>query len=101
MERLQKIYGDKIVYYKDVLRSNGQETVMNSISNRENHHYMLGLEVLRDMLTLARCDGMVAGLSQVSIAARIQKASYNKEYEDLVIIDKGMNYHGKYNCPNA
>ena len=52
-------------------------------------------------MTLARCDGLVAGLSQVSIAARIQKSSYEMEYQDMVIIDKGINYHKKLNCPNA
>lgn len=98
--KMKEFYGEKVVYYSDVVRSDDQETVMNSVSNRENHHYMLGLEVLRDMLTLSRCDGLVAGLSQVSIAARIQKASYEKEYEDLIIIDKGINYHQKFNCPN-
>lgn len=101
LNRLQGIYGDKMVYYDDVIRSEDNETVMNSVSNRLNHHYMLGLEVLRNMYTLARCDGLVAGLSQVSIAARIQKKSYEKEYEDMIIIDKGINYHKKMNCPNG
>lgn len=101
VKRLQSVYGDILVYYKDVMRSDENETVMNSVSNRPNHHYMLGLEVLRDMYTLARCDGLIAGLSQVSIAARIQKKSYGKEYDDMIIIDKGINYHKKMNCPNG
>lgn len=101
VESMKKLWGDKLIYYSDVTRSNGNETVMRSSNVRENHHYLLGLEVLRDMLTLAECDGLIAGLSQVSIAARIQKKSYDKEYEDLIIIDKGTNYHKRLNCPNA
>lgn len=99
--KMKERYGEKVIYYDDVVRSSGDETVMNSADGRENHHYRLGLEVLRDMFTLAECDGLIAGLSQVSIAARIQKKSYDKEYEDLVIIDKGMNYHKSLNCLNT
>lgn len=95
----KKAFGDKLVYYKEVVRSEGNDTVMHSVIERENHHYQLGVEVLRDMYTLAECDGLIAGLSQVSYAARIQKKSVGKEYRDLSIIDKGINYHGKNNCP--
>lgn len=92
-------FGEKALYYQDVMRSEGNETVMKSVSSRENHHYKLGLEVLRDMLTLAACDGLVAGLSQVSYAARIQKLSMEQQYQDLKILDKGINYHRASNCP--
>lgn len=95
----EDVFKDKLLYYKDVIRSEGNETVMKSENSRENHHYKLGLEVLRDMYTLAACDGLVAGLSQVSYAARIQKISYGKKYEDLRILDKGINYHKAMNCP--
>lgn len=90
-------FGDKLAYYKDVTRSYDNETVMKSEVKRENHHYLLGLEVLRDMMTLAACEGMVAGLSQVSYSARIQKKSQCQEYEDLQILFKGINKHGE-NC---
>ena len=92
-------FGDKLVCYEDVVRSKGNDTVMHSAIERENHHYRLGVEVLRDMYTLAGCEGLVAGLSQVSYAAQIQRKSTGKEYRDLTILDKGINYHGKYNCP--
>lgn len=94
----QKEFRDKLVFYEDAIRSNGNDTVMHSTIPRENHHYLLGLEVLRDMYTLASCDGLVAGLSQVSYAARIQKKSTGKEYKDIVVLDKGINYHQKENC---
>ena len=98
LEKFRNCYGEKVVYYNDVTRSSENETVMKSISIRENHHYLLGVEVLRDMMTLAECDGLVAGLSQVSIAARIQKESYKKQYQDLMIINKGLNFHRKEDC---
>lgn len=100
IEVFQKEFGDKLVFYKDVVRSSGNDTVMHSTVLRENHHYLLGLEVLRDMYTLASCHGLVAGLSQVSYAARIQKKSTGKDYQDLVILNKGINYHQKENCPD-
>ncbi|MBD5458908.1 MAG: hypothetical protein HDR27_10115 [Lachnospiraceae bacterium] len=100
LEKYRKQFGEKVVFYQDVVRSDGNDTVMHSALQRENHHYLLGYEVLRDMYTLAACDGLVAGLSQVSYAARIQKKSTGKEYRSLVILDKGINYHKKNNCPS-
>lgn len=94
-------FGNKVVFYKDVTRSSADETVMNSTSDRENHHFLLGMEVLRDMYTLSECNGLVAGLSQVSYAARIQKKSTGKDYEHLIILDKGINFHQKFNCPKT
>lgn len=99
VEVFQKEFGSKLIYYQDVIRSSGNDTVMHSFSERENHRYLLGVEVLRDVHSMAECDGLVAGLSQVSYAARIQKKSMGKEYEDLVILNKGINYHQKENCP--
>lgn len=99
VEVFQREFGSKLIYYQDVMRSSGSDTVMHSFSERENHHYLLGVEVLRDMYSMAECDGLVAGLSQVSYAARIQKKSMGSEYEDLVILNKGINYHQKENCP--
>jgi len=97
--KFEERFAEKLVYYQDVVRSKENDTVMNSVMNRDNHHYMLGVEVLRDMYTLAACDGLVAGLSQVSYAARIQRKSEEKEYRNLVILDKGINFHKGKNCP--
>lgn len=99
VEAFKVEFGELLFYYEDVIRSNGKETVMKSESTRDLHHYKLGLEVLRDMYTLASCDGLVAGLSQVSYAARIQKISYNETYDNIEILDKGINYHRIQNCP--
>ena len=99
IELFEKVFADKLLYYPDVIRSSGDETVMKSTVERENHHYKLGLEVLRDMYTLAACQGFIAGLSQVSYAARIQKISNGGVWQDLRILDKGINYHKAVNCP--
>lgn len=88
-------YNSMLVYYDDVFRGNNSEGVHTSNANREHHHYLLGLEVLRDMYTLAACDGFIAGMSQVSMAARIAKASSGEKFKYIKIIDKGLVQSGK------
>lgn len=83
-------FGEHLIVYQDVTRSDGEESVMLSTNHRENHKFLLGYEVLRDMYSLATCDGLVAGLSQVSICARMTKKSYGKQYDTLIILDKGI-----------
>lgn len=95
IEIFKDAFGDIVVYYKDVVRTADIKSVAYSSSTREHHHYMLGLEVLRDMYTLANCEGMIAGLSQVSICAQITKLSMDQRYDYLHIIDKGLNKSDK------
>ncbi|MBQ8635111.1 O-fucosyltransferase family protein [bacterium] len=83
-------FGDKLVYYKDVIRTSGDETVMKSEVDRPLHHYHLGLEVIRDSYTLSICDGLIAGLSNVSIFSRLMKQSEGLKYDYLKILDKGI-----------
>lgn len=90
IQKFSKEFGEKLFYFDDVVRTDGDETVMKSESSRENHHYKLGLEVIRDMNTLSLCDGLIAGMSNVSIFARILKLSRNQEYSYLNVIDKGI-----------
>ena len=85
----------KVVYYQDVVRGDDTTSVAFSKSNRAGHHYLLAYEVLRDMLTLSACEGLIAGVSQVSICARIAKASSGREYSFLHIIDNGKNFNNK------
>ncbi len=84
-------YGNKICYYKDVQRSNKNQSVAFSTGTRKNHKYLLGLEVIRDMYTLSMCPGLIAGISQVAICAQINKLSRGEKYEDIKIINKGLN----------
>ena len=83
-------FGDKLVYYKDVIRTSGDETVMKSTVDRPLHHYNLGIEVIRDSYTLSLCSGLIAGLSNVSIFSRLMKQSEGKRYDYLKILDKGI-----------
>ena len=83
-------YGNRMCYYKDVVRSDKNVSVAFRKEKRKYHKYRLGLEVIRDMYTLALCDGLVAGLSQVAVCAQMNKMAIGKVYEDLEIIDKGV-----------
>ncbi|MBQ6786605.1 MAG: O-fucosyltransferase family protein [Lachnospiraceae bacterium] len=88
-------YGKKIIYYNDVKRVSGTESVAFSEDNRKNNKYKLGVEVLRDMLTLSYCDAIVSGVSQVSICAKITKLSRNEKYCDEVELYHGVNKNNK------
>ena len=81
--------------FEDVKRSTDGHAVHTSIDNRENHQYRLGFEVLRDVICLSYCDGLVAGLSNVSTFAQTIKMSRNEKYVTLIIISKGINKTGK------
>ena len=85
-----KRYGNRVVYYKDTFRSYSGEPIHKQIINRDDNGYQMAREVMRDMLTLSKCDGLLAGISQVSICARIQKRADNGEYDYLNIIDNGL-----------
>ena len=47
------------------------------------------------MYTLARCEGLVAGISNVNLIAQIVKISWDRSYEDFVLVDKGININNK------
>lgn len=91
----KKRYNEMLVYYDDVFRGKSSEGIHTTNVLRENHHYLLGCEVLRDMYTLASCDGFIAGMSQVSMAARITKLSFGKNFEYFRLIDKGIAEDGE------
>lgn len=91
-ERFQEKFKDRVVFYQDVCRSDSDVSVAFSRSERENHHYLLGYEVIRDMYTLAACSGLLAGLSQVVTCARIVKESEGGRFEPMVIINNGINH---------
>ncbi len=95
LEKFAAKYGETLRYYTDVMRSGRNKSVMLGKSGRKYHKYRLGLEVIRDMYTLAMCGGLVAGISQVAVCAQINKLAMGKKYDDLVIIDKGINRNAK------
>mgnify|MGYP000946775976 CR=1 FL=1 len=83
-------YGNRLSYYEDVHRGEGVRLAILDALERENTHYLDGLEALRDMYTLAACDGLIAGLSQISISARIRRLADHGPYEYMKILDKGL-----------
>lgn len=91
MKSFENKYGEKLCYYKDVERGSTNKSVAFCKNNREQHKYLLGLEVIRDMYTLSKCDSLIAGVSQVPICAQINKISRGEKYEVVKIIDKGIN----------
>lgn len=89
--KLKELYGDKVVYFEDTLRSIDGNPIHKGKGHRKNQGYFLGYEVLRDMYTLAKCNALVGGISQVTLAARICKIALEEEYDYIRILDKGMN----------
>lgn len=59
-----------------------------NLNPRENHRYLLGLEILVDAILLSKCSGLLCGDSNVSEFARFAN---NKQYEFVYKIDNGTN----------
>ncbi len=94
VRRIENRFPGRVITYKDVYRTDGDVSVAFSKDERPDHHYRLGYEVLRDMLTLSRCNALIAGASQVSLAVRITKSSCGEKYKDEKIIFHGVNKRG-------
>lgn len=90
-------FGTALSYYEDTCRSVTGEAVHygNEKIQRENHRYLLGIEIIRDFYTLGYCAGLVAGKSNVSMCARIIASGREQNYRELCIIDKGVNHSRK------
>ena len=85
---------DTKIGYEDVIRSTS--TIMNCFieEKRENHHYLLGLEIIRDVYTLAACRGFVCGMSYVGFIVQIIKKANEECFDDFIRISKGINMDG-------
>ena len=84
-------FEDRLLFYSDTFRSDTHNGVQTTISDRPLHQYKLGLEVLRDIYTLANCDSLVCGLSQVAFAARYVNIAIGRRFNKVVVIDHGVN----------
>ena len=91
LELFKQEFNEKLLYYNDVFRSKNHFGVHATFDNRPLHHYKLGLEVLRDVYTLANCDSLICGLSQVSFAARYVNIALERNFKEIVILDNGIN----------
>lgn len=91
ISKFKRKYPKKFIYYMDLARSSNGLDVHEQHIKRENNGFLMGYEVLRDMHTMACCEGLICGNSQVTFAARIEKISRGEKFKYLKIIDKGLN----------
>lgn len=100
VEHFKREFGEKVRVFEDVWRAEGgDESVAYSQANRKNHHYLLGREVVRDQYMLTRCDGLICGISNLTLSARImRKAWYEKDYDDLIILNQDLCHNDRQFC---
>lgn len=84
-----KRYGE-MVFYANILRTEKINTF--NINPRDNHRYLLGKEVLTDMLLLLKCNGLLHGDSNITGSAKV----LNPDYEFSYCIYNGKNAKNKY-----
>lgn len=96
VERFRQEFGEAVRVYEDTYRDDGSgESIAFSKSDRRNHHYRLGLEVLRDQYTLTHCQGIVCGYSNITFLARVmRRAWFDCDWEDYCLIDNGLFHNG-------
>lgn len=82
--------GNSLFYYDDTDRVDNDSAV----STYAGESYKLGLDVLRDVYTLAICTGLISGLSNVGWAAAAINAAWYKPFEQRVVLDNGTNAFG-------
>ncbi len=94
LERFLDKYGDKLVYHTDIERSSTIDNPAlgksDTFKTRENPKYCLAKDVILDMMSLSECKGIITGMSQVSICARIWKLARNEQFVDDIIMDNGI-----------
>lgn len=95
IDAFKNAFGEKIVLYSDVVRGTGETNAYNMRSDRPDHKYRLAYEVLRDVYTLARCDGFITSMSGVGITSQIMKKSSGKEFSFLEMLEAGINKSSK------
>lgn len=95
LKKFVERYGERIIYYQDVLRSTNQTIPLFEAHDRTFHQYHAGLEVLKDVYTLSHCDILIGGMSNVTTAARIFKASRGESYQEVHILHQGLNSNSR------
>ncbi len=88
-------FGDMVSFYDDTYRSTDGTAVHDSNDTRHCHKYLLGYEVLRDAYTMASCQGLVAGVSNVSFFSTVMNKALFTPYYSYHICDHGVNNKGK------
>lgn len=90
----EEALGEKLLYYKDVIRSSG--TVWNCCTDpkAKNQRYRLGFEIVRDVYTMAACSGFVCGMSYVGFMVQVVKKSQGVDFEDFLRVFYGLRRQG-------
>jgi hypothetical protein len=91
IELFRNEFGDKLLMYTDVVRGTGNTNAYNMKVSRENHHYLLGYEVLRDVYTLAACNAFVSSNSGVGITSQIVRLAKDKNFDYCKVFEAGIN----------
>lgn len=91
LEEFKREFKDKLLYYDDAFRSDNHYGAQATFSDRSFHSYRLGLEALRDIYTLANCDSLVCGLSNMAYAARYVNIAIGRKFKDVIVLNKGIN----------
>lgn len=90
----KKEFKESLLYYKDVIRSDGTKMNCFDSSSRENHRFRLGFEILRDVYSLAQCNSFVCSMSYVSMMVQIVNKAYYKDFDFFSRIFKGLRSNG-------
>lgn len=85
-------YADRLLCDKGITRAVGNVGVH---VQTQSNKYQLGVEVLCDIYALAACGGIISGLSQVSLVARVVKEAAESVYKTDIRLSKGINENGK------
>ena len=91
-------YEEKLLLFRDVIRSDDNQGVHVNVymSNKKGMGYRAGYEVLRDVFTLSKLRGLVAGYSGAQIMARIIKKSFGEVFTDFELISNGISNSSNY-----
>lgn len=97
IKKFKEAFGECLLLYQDVFRESDGDSIAYSSSERQNHHYLLGLEVLRDAYTLTCCDSVVCGDSNISYGVRMMRqAWFEKPFDHFILIDNGVYHNDNY-----
>ncbi len=91
LQLFEREFKDRLSYYTDVIRVEGQVVPFAVYNSRPLHYYKLGLEVLRDIYTLANCESLICSKSGVAFVARYINFALGRCFKELAILDKGLN----------
>ena len=77
-------YRERVIYTSSYRASTGTDVGIHmQISDRDNHRYLLGKEVLEDSLLLSKCDYLICGISNVTSAAVLFN---NNQYKEVFLL---------------